>query len=316
MTEPLAFLNGRLLPQSQASLALNDAGFVFGATVTDLCRTFRHRLYRWPEHLARFRRSCQLAYLDVPFDDAAITQQAEELVTHNTTLLDANQDLALVMFATPGPVGFYLGQSIAAGEQPTFGMHTFPLPFARYRPWIENGVVLATPNVRQVPSACVDPHIKQRSRLHWWLAEQEVRRKYPSPPTPLPQGERGANAQPILLDLDGNVTETASSNFLLVKDGTIVSPPLESILDGISLKVVMELCGRLGIPFVQRSISLDECYVADELLVTCTSYCLAGVTQLNGHAIPWPGPMLRRLLDAWSADVGVDIHGQILNARE
>ena len=39
MTEPLASLNGRLLPQSEAHLALNDAGFVFGATVTDLCRT-------------------------------------------------------------------------------------------------------------------------------------------------------------------------------------------------------------------------------------------------------------------------------------
>ena len=299
MTEPLAFLNGRLLPQSQAYLALNDAGFVFGATVTDLCRTFRHRLYRWPDHLIRFRRSCQLASLDVPLDDAAITQQVDELVAHNAALIDGNQDLALVMFATPGPIGYYLGQPITAGEQPTFGMHTFPLPFARYRPWIEQGVKLATPSVRHVPAACIDPHIKQRSRMHWWLAEQEVRRAHPG-------------AQALLLDLDGHVTETASSNFLLVKDGTILSPPLESVLDGISLKVAMELCGRLGIPFVQRPISLDECF-AEELLLTCTSYCLAGVAQLNGHAIPWPGPMLRRLLEAWNAEVGVDIRGQILN---
>jgi branched-chain amino acid aminotransferase len=299
MTEPLAFLNGRFLRQAQATLALNDAGFVFGATVTDLCRTFRHRLYRWPEHLARFRRSCASAYLDLPLDDLAITQKAEELVAHNAALLDANSDLALVLFATPGPIGYYLGQTTAAGEQPTFGMHTFPLPFARYRPWIEHGIALATPSVRAVPAVCVDPHVKQRSRMHWWLAEQEVRRTHPG-------------AQPLLLDLEGNVTETASANFLLVRDGMLISPPHDSILEGISLGVVSELAARLGVQVASRPISLDECYGADEALLTCTTYCIASVRQINERALAWPGPMLRRLLEAWNADVGLDIHQQIL----
>src|ERR1043165_8344213 len=121
MTEPLTFLNGRILPQSQAHLALNDGGFIFGATVTDLCRTFRHRLYRWSDHLARFRRSCVAAYLHVSWSDEEITRWAEELVAHHATMLNATDDLALVLFATPGPVGYYLGQSVVAGEQPTFG---------------------------------------------------------------------------------------------------------------------------------------------------------------------------------------------------
>lgn len=298
MTEPLAFLNGRLLPQSEASLALNDAGFVFGATVTDLCRTFRHRLYRWADHLSRFRQSCRSAYLDVPRDDDEITRCAEQLVAHNAGLIDANGDLALVLIATPGPIGYYLGQSIYAGEQPTFAMHTFPLPFARYRPWIESGVRLVTPTVRQIPAACVDPHIKHRSRMHWWLAQQEV----------------GKDAQALLLDMDGNVTETASSNFLLVKDGTLMSPPRESILDGVSVRVVAELAARLRIPLVFRKISLADCYTADEALLTCTSFCVAGVGQINDHVLPCPGPMLQRLHQAWSAEVGVDIHAQIRDA--
>ncbi len=294
MSEPLAFLNGRLIPQSQASVALHDAGFVFGATVTDLCRTFRHRLYRWPEHLARFRRGCQSAYFDVLFDDVGITQRAVELVGLNAELLDANDDLALVLFATPGPIGYYLGQAIS-GAQPTFGMHTFPLPFARYRPWIEHGVALATPSVRAMPTDCVDPHIKQRSRMHWWLAQNQV----------------PAEAQALLLDLDGNVTETASANFLLVRDGTIISPPRATILEGISLGVVRELSAKLGIPMTYRPISLEECYAANEALLTCTSYCIAGVRRINDREIPFPGPMLRRLLDAWNAEAGLDFHRQI-----
>ncbi len=298
MTEPLAFLNGRLLPQAQAHLAFNDAGFVFGATVTDLCRTFRHRLYRWPDHLSRFRKNCLSTSIDVALDDTTITQRADDMVARNAKLIDAASDLALVLFATPGPIGYYLGEPVTAGEQPTFGMHTFPLPFARYRPWIEQGVALVTPSVRAIPAVCVDPHIKQRSRMHWWLADREVQRV-----------EKGAQA--LLLDLDGHVTETASSNFLLVQNGMLVSPPRETILGGVSLRVVAELADRLGIPMAYRPISLDDCYAADEAFLTCTSYCLAGVRSINGRPIPWPGPMLMRILEAWCADVGVAIHRQI-----
>lgn len=301
MTEPLAFLNDRFLPQSQAHLALHDAGFVFGATVTDLCRTFRHRLYRWPEHLARFRRSCGAARIEVPIDDRTISQWAQELVDHNGALIDADADLALVLFATPGPIGYYFGQAGEAGGQPTLGMHTFPLPFARYRPWIEQGVVLATPSVRAIPAACVDPHIKQRSRMHWWLADQEVRLTHPG-------------AQALLLDLAGNVTETASSNFLIVRNGALISPPRESILEGVSLGVVAELCGRLGIATEYRHLSLDDCYAADEALLTCTTYCIAGVRQINDRPIAWPGLVLKRLIEAWSADVEMDIHQQLLGS--
>src|SRR3954470_13103937 len=167
---PLALLNGRLLPQAQATLARNDAGFVFGATVTDLCRTFRQALYRWPEHLARFRRGGGAAHIEPAYSDAAITAWAHELVAHNAALLPDGHELALVLFATAGPVGYYLGQPGGAGDQPpTFGMHTFPLPFARYRPLIEHGAALAVPGVRHVPAECIDPRIKQRSRMHWWL---------------------------------------------------------------------------------------------------------------------------------------------------
>jgi branched-chain amino acid aminotransferase len=298
--EPLAYLNGDLLPPTQARLALNDGGFVFGATVTDLCRTFRHRLYRWQDHLARFRRSCESASLEVPWSDEEITRRAEELIVHNAALIEAKHDLALVLLATPGPVGFYLGQSTIAGKQPTFGMHTFPLPLARYRPWIEQGVHLITPSVRQVPAVCVAPHIKQRSRMHWWLAEQEVRRTAP-------------DAQALLLDLDGCVTETATANLLLVKNGLVVSPSRESVLEGISLRVVEEFCNKLRIPMAYRKITLDECTAADELLLTCTSYCMVGVRRINQTEMDWPGPILLRLVQAWSDEVGMDFRGQILN---
>src|SRR5437763_40202 len=80
----------------------------------------------------------------------------------------------------------------------------------------------------------VDPRIKQRSRLHWWLADRSARASQP-----------GATA--LLLNESGHITETAAANFLLVQDGAVVSPPRSGILNGISLLVVEELCLNLGI---------------------------------------------------------------------
>jgi branched-subunit amino acid aminotransferase/4-amino-4-deoxychorismate lyase len=177
-------------------------------------------------------------------------------------------------------------------------MHTFPLPFARYRAWIEHGIKLRTPSVRQVPPECVSPHIKQRSRMHYWLAEQEV---------------CSSGALALLLDLDGYVTETASANFLIVKDGAIVSPPKEKVLEGVSLKVVSDLADRLAIPMTYRDITLADCHVADEALLINTNYCLAHVGQINDRTFPGTGSIYRRLLEAWNQEVGLDIHQQIMN---
>src|SRR5205823_12749446 len=112
-----------------------------------------------------------------------------------------------VLLATPGPIGYYAGQPGGPGDAPpTLILHTFPLPFARYARLFQEGARLVIPSTRHIPAACVDPRVKQRSRLHCWRAERESRRL-----------EAGAAA--LLLDLDGHATETAAANFLLVRGG-------------------------------------------------------------------------------------------------
>src|SRR5207302_1251856 len=100
---------------------------------------------------------------------------------------------------------------------------------------VRDGARLLVPSVRHVPAASIDPRIKQRSRLHWWLAEQEVHQVDPL-------------ASALLLDDQGHVTETAAANFLLVRRGEVLSPPRSSVLSGVSLQVTQELCRQLGVP--------------------------------------------------------------------
>jgi branched-subunit amino acid aminotransferase/4-amino-4-deoxychorismate lyase len=303
MQQPLAYFNGRCIPQSEIAIPVYDAGFIFAATATDLCRTFNHRLFRLADHLTRFRESCRLARIPQPVSDEDLKRIAEELVAHNAALLEPGQDLALVMFATPGPIGYYAGLPRGPGDgPPTLGMHTFSLPFARYQRFFEQGASLRVPQTRHVPADCFDLRAKVRSRLHWWIGQQEVQDLEP-----------GAIA--LLLDHGGWVTETAGANFLIVKDGMVVSPPRSSILNGISLQVVEELCRDNAIPFRESEMRVEDCLAADEAMLAGTSFCLAGVSQIDGHPIPWPGSVWQRLLTAWSNRVGLDIAAQILSHR-
>lgn len=302
VSEPLVYLNGRMVPASQASLPIYDAGIVQGATVSEMTRTFRHRLFRLEDHLRRLDRSLRYAGFETGLSIAELSRISHELIEQNAKLVGANDDLGLIHFVTAGPYATYAGMAAGALRPgPTVCLHTFPLPFLLWAEKMRSGAHVMTPRVRQVPAECVDPQVKCRSRMHYYLADQEVRRTDPA-------------AIALLLDLAGNVTETNAGNFLIVERGTIVSPPTETVLPGISRQTVIELAQQLGIPFVERALPVDEAAGADEALLASTPFCLLPVTRFNGRAIGdgRPGPVFERLLAAWSELIGYDIRQQIL----
>jgi branched-subunit amino acid aminotransferase/4-amino-4-deoxychorismate lyase len=301
MTVPLAYLSGKLVPHREASLPIADAGLVFGATVTDFCRTFHHKLFRWPEHLARFRRDCAACFIPLFLSDIELTRHANDLVAHNAGLLSGEEELALVTFATPGSLGLYAGTPSVDGS-PTLVMHTVPLSRARYQHFFTEGVALALGGHHGAhPDDLAPPRFKHRSRLHWWRANHLLRQR-----TDVPE-----RAIPVLLDgPDGPLTETAIGNLLAVLDGVVTTPPRGTVLDSISVKVVEELCDLLTIPFHERRLTLGEVQSASEIMLTGTAFCLAGVRWLEGIEIPCPGPITRALLGEWSRMVNMDIVGQ------
>lgn len=304
--EPVVYLGGRLIPQSQAHVAIYDFGIVLGATVTDLVRTFRQEPYRLEDHVRRFYESCKYARITPPVNAAETIGVTQELIRRNAALIPADRELAIVLFITPGEQWIYAGSAAAgpgagAEMKPTFCIHSFPLPFHVWRHLFTDGAHLVTPPTRHVPPECVDPKTKNRSRLHWWIADQETRLVDP-------------RAISVLLDLQGNLTETSGANLLLVKDGAILSPTPRNILLGISRQTVIELAARLGLPFLERDLQVHDAVNAGEILLATTPYCLAPVTRFNGLPIGdgRPGPVFRRLIAAWSEQVGVDILAQNL----
>jgi branched-subunit amino acid aminotransferase/4-amino-4-deoxychorismate lyase len=299
---PIVFLRDRFVPAAEAHLSIYDCGIVLGATVTDLLRTFRQQPYMLDAHVRRFYESCKYARLAPPLTAEETAEAIRHLVAANASFLPPDGDLGVILFITPGEVRAYAGSAGAgAPMRPTFCIHSFPLPFALWAPLFEKGAHLVTPAIRHVPPQCVDPKVKNRSRLHWWLAEQEAHLADP-------------DAIPLLLDLEGNLTEVSGANVLLVKDGAVLSPLPRNILCGVSRAVIMDLCGRLGIPFRERDLQVHDAINADEMFLATSPYCMAPVTRVNGVPVGSGrpgGPIFDRLLDAWSAAVGVDIRAQV-----
>lgn len=296
---PLAFLNGRTVPAAEACLPVHDAGIVHGAIVTEQLRTFRQKLYRLEDHLSRLTRSLEATGLSAGLPTRELAEIACKLVEHNSRFIAPESESGLIILVTPGLHAPY-GPRAALPSGPTVCIHTFPLPLYRWAASLRDGVRLVISSIRQVPPDCWPPQIKHRSRLHFYLAERQVR-----------QADPGASA--LLLDQEDNVAEAASANFFMVRDGILVSPTITNILPGISRGVIIEHAARLAIPFVQRDIPAAELAKAEEAMLTSTPYCILPVTRINGAAVGTgcPGAVFRRLLTAWSKEVGVDIEGQI-----
>ena len=157
MKESLVYLNGQMVPASQAHLAIFDAGIVLGATVTEMTRTFRFQLYRLEDHLDRLFRSLRYTRMDIGLSKQEMTAISQELVAHNARLLDEGDELGLIHFVTAGEYATYAGSAGRAPRTgPTVCMHTFPMPFELWADKMQKGTHLVTPSIRHVPPQCYD----------------------------------------------------------------------------------------------------------------------------------------------------------------
>jgi len=305
MNEPIVYLNGEFTLASKAKLDIFDLGIVLGATLTEMTRTFRQTLFRAEDHIARLYRSLKFAEIAVPMTPAEMLAKTRELTETNCRLLNQDTELGVVHFITPGVNHIYAGNAAASGPlQPTVCIHSFPLPFKAWSHLFVTGAHVVTPSIRHIPPQCVDPKMKNRSRLHWFLADNQTHAV-------------DAKAITLLLDLDGNVTECAGSNFVIVNGQQIISPTRRNILWGVSLQTVKELAAGLGLEFCERDIQLHDVANADEAWLTTTPYCVAPCTKINGISIGngKPGPVFRKMIKTWSQLVSVDIEQQILNSH-
>lgn len=305
LSEPIAWLKGEYIPNAQCLLPVYDAGIVIGASVTDLLRTYGGKPFAASEHIHRFFESARYAYIDLGMSEAEMMSIVETLVTHNLHAWPG-REIALVFYATAGELPIYAGSAGAANEmKATVCLHAFPLPFHLWKASVTEGVHVVTPTQRHVPPSTLSCKIKNRNRLHMWIGDKQAKLADPK-------------AIGLYLDLNGNITETGGSNFLIVKDGAVITPERSNILWGVSLEKVRTLCENMSIPFIERDIQLHDVVNADEAWLSSTPYFLIPATKINGIPIGngKPGALWSRVVDAFSCEVGVDTLAQIRDGAD
>jgi branched-chain amino acid aminotransferase len=294
MPATIAFLNGRWVPPAELVIPVDDPGFLLGATVSERLRTFGGRVFLLAEHLKRLCHSLQIVGLDFQTICLEVETIVGQVAARGFETLAAGDDLGIVVFVTP-PRRAEEGRR----RYGTLGVYAEPLAFGDWAEKYTAGEHLVLSDFRQVPGTCWPTELKCRSRMHYFLADQQARRRDPS-------------ARALVLDQQGRVAEASTANVLLVRNGAIVSPLLDDILPGVSLGFLQELAREERIAFDFDELMPDDVAAADEVLLASTSPCVLPVCTYNGRAVSdgRPGPMFFRLIEAWERHVGVDIRRQ------
>ena len=226
-----------------------------------------------------------------------------DTIAANDHLFAADDEHRLMIDVSRGLLGIYQGIA-GLPKGPNVIIADFPLRWtvSGMGALFESGINAVITSQRAIPATLLDPKVKNRSRIHYLMANIEAGRL------------EGANNWALLLDPDGFIAEGTGDNFFIVRDGAVISPEGRNILRGISRAYVMEeLCQQLGIPAAEKNIEPYDVHSADEAFMTGTPFCMLPVTGLDGLPIGngQVGPVFTRLLDRWSANVGIDIPGQI-----
>ncbi|RMG32523.1 MAG: hypothetical protein D6725_17490 [Planctomycetota bacterium] len=264
-------------------------------------RTIDHEPFHLDEHMDRLYRSLKAVGFPTRPERSELVEAIQHVVRHNARNVRPEDDLGIVVFVTAGQNLTYLGASRRErADAGTVCVHTFRLPFELWAEKLIRGQHLVTPPVRQMPADCVDPKIKCRSRMHYYLADRAARRVDP-------------HASALLLSLDGTVTECSTANFCIVSGNRVITAPERLCLGGVSLGVIEELCPPLGLSFERRAFTAYDVLQADEAFTTSTPYCMLPVTRFNGEPIGdgEPGPVFAKLFAAWGRLVNYDLEGQL-----
>ena len=288
------WLNGEYVARDEARIPMTDRGFRLGDVVFDTSRTFDGAVFKLRDHLDRLYRSLKYVRIETDMSIDEMERLTLEVVERNEPLRrELNDDYMITQIVTGG-------DGRRGDSEPSVSIWIDPLGAPRWAPAYDGGAHAVIPKTRAYPSESLDPKVKHYSRLNFVLAEMEATDVDP-------------DALPVLLDMDGKVSEGTGANFFVVTGGTLRTPRDNSTLQGVSRMTVMEIADTLGIPAVEDDLQPYDLYTADEAFFCSTPYCILPVGRIDNRRIGdrAPGPVTNQLLAAWSERAGLDIVDQL-----
>lgn len=273
-----AFLNGRIVPESEATVSVMDRAFLYGDGVFETLYALNGRPVRLEAHLDRLWQGADLLNVRVPFTRVEITKACEQVLRAPAFGQPAAALLRLTLSRGVGARGY----SPRGAEHPTLVItrHPATLPDEAPARW-----TLLTASFR-LPAGDRIAAIKSCNKLAQVLARAEA--------------EAAGADEALLLNTAGRVVEAAAGNLFFIENGAIRTPPLLSgILPGVTRAVVLELCRAAGVPVAEAAPSPEELARADGVFLTLSTQGIVAASSLDGQSLAAP-PLIGRLhADYW-----------------
>ncbi len=298
MSEKIIYLNGAFVPESEAKVSVLDSGFNAGDGVYDVTRTFAHRPFRLRDHTKRLFRSLRYTRIDCGLSLDEMERATLEVLERNKAILAADEEVAIWQVVSRGPRS---SRGNHATGKATVAIYCISIGFEEFARDYLDGVKLVIPSTRRIPPQCLEPKAKINNKMNHNMAIFEARQVDP-------------HAIPLMLDLDGNISESNAHNFFLVLDGKLCTPSSKNVLDGITKQALYELAANLEIEVVEGDFTPYDAYNCDEAFLASTSPTILPVQSINGvkPIEEVPGPITKRLIQGWNKLVGLDIVEQAL----
>lgn len=281
------FLDGQLVPPAEAKVSVFDHGFLYGDGVFEGIRVYNRRIFRLDAHLVRLYRSAKAIWLEPPYSVAEMKKNIEDTVAANNLengyiraiFSRGFGDLGLDPRKCPKPTTVIIADVIKLYPAEVY----------------EEGMDVITVATRRSQPDVLNPAIKSLNYLNNILAKIEC--------------IRAGVPECIMLNSQGLVSECSGDNiFAYIKDfngrGELRTPPVSAgILEGITRDAVMQLGTQLGIPVVEKNLTLFDLYAAEEAFLTGTAAEVVPVTRLDMRVIGdgKPGPITQQLMAEYKA---------------
>lgn len=278
------WLDGEFVPWREAKTHVLTHTLHYGMGVFEGIRAYEAgkgtAIFRLQEHTDRLFNSAHILGMPMPFDKKTVNQATKEAVSKNE-----------LKSAYIRPMCFYGSEGMGLRAD-NLKSH---LMIAAWH-WgaylgdegMEKGIRIKTSSYT-------------RHHVNITMCKAKANGNYMNSMMALQEALELGFDEALLLDVDGYVAEGSGENIFIVRNNKIYTPDLTSALEGITRATIMTLAEEMGYSIIEKRITRDEVYVADEAFFTGTAAEVTPIRELDGRAIGagTRGPITERLQTAY-----------------
>jgi len=278
----LIYLDGQLVPESEAKISVFDHGLLYGDGVFEGIRFYNGRVFRLTEHLKRLYESAGSILLNIPLSFDEMEKAVVQTVAANK-LRDGY--IRLVVTRGVGSLGLNPYQCPKASVI-IIASSISLYPAEKYA----NGLTMVTCATRRPSPAALSPQVKSLNYLNNVMAKIEA--------------IQGGGEEGVMLNEQGFVAECTGDNIFIVKRGEVITPPISAGgLDGITRRAAMELLAEMNVRCTEANLTRHDIFSADECFLTGTAAEVIAAVVLDRRVIGTgkPGPLTKQLVEKFHA---------------